>query len=77
MGMSDCVKCWDTPCTCGWCWREGAIEYLEKQKMILEKAIRWRKEHPNAKFSRTNSEPDTKDDIEYMEAVRKEIKNGV
>lgn len=21
MALSDCVRCWNTPCTCGWGWR--------------------------------------------------------
>lgn len=30
MGMSDCEKCWDTPCTCGWDYRNWASRSLSK-----------------------------------------------
>jgi hypothetical protein len=26
MAMSDCVKCWDTPCSCGWDYRNYTKE---------------------------------------------------
>lgn len=37
MSLSDCIACWDTPCTCGWCeaacnsehYLRIASEYLE------------------------------------------------
>ena len=29
MSLSDCEKCWDTPCTCGWDYRNW-----EKEKII-------------------------------------------
>jgi hypothetical protein len=36
MSLSDCEKCWDTPCTCGWDYREWTVGQLEAQiKMLL------------------------------------------
>lgn len=29
MALSDCEKCWDTPCTCGWDYRNWSKERLE------------------------------------------------
>lgn len=26
MSMSDCVKCWDTPCRCGWDYKDYTVE---------------------------------------------------
>ena len=26
--LSDCLKCWDTPCTCGWDYKNYTIESL-------------------------------------------------
>lgn len=26
MALSDCAKCWDTPCTCGWDYRNWSKE---------------------------------------------------
>lgn len=52
MSLSDCSKCWDTPCTCGWGYKEYSKERLanfiaritqyrskEEAKAILEDAI--------------------------------------
>jgi hypothetical protein len=33
MSMSDCIKCWNTPCTCGWEYR-----HMSKEKRI-ERAL--------------------------------------
>lgn len=29
MALSDCEKCWDTPCTCGWDYRKYSKERLQ------------------------------------------------
>jgi hypothetical protein len=68
MAIGDCVKCWDTPCTCGWDWRHSSVEYLEKQRELLDKAIQWKKDHPAANFSGFSG-PDTEDDIAFMRAI--------
>ena len=31
MAMSDCVKCWDTPCKCGWDYRDYTKEARIRQ----------------------------------------------
>ena len=69
MALSDCVKCWDTPCTCGWDQRGASIEYLEKRIEFLQKILEFTKANPDAKFSRWNEE-ETEDDKRYMEFIR-------
>ena len=35
MAMSDCVKCWDTPCSCGWDYRTWSQEKRIKQAAVI------------------------------------------
>lgn len=39
MAMSDCVKCWETPCSCGHDWNKRSFEYLIKTRNMLDKVI--------------------------------------
>ncbi len=39
MSLSDCPKCWDTPCTCGHEWGKYPLEHLVKLREILDKII--------------------------------------
>ena len=34
MGLSDCIKCWDTPCTCGYGYRNMSLEDRLKQAAV-------------------------------------------
>lgn len=73
MALSDCVKCWDTPCTCGWEQRGWLIENLEKRIKFLQKVLAFTKANPDAKYSKWD-EPETEDDKRFMENLRKEEK---
>ena len=35
MSMSDCVKCWDTPCTCGYEYRKYSKKYRVQQASVV------------------------------------------
>jgi hypothetical protein len=35
MALSDCEKCWDTPCTCGWNYRHWSREARIKQAAMV------------------------------------------
>jgi len=35
MAFSDCERCWDTPCTCGWDYREWSLEERIKQASVV------------------------------------------
>ena len=35
MGMSDCIKCWDTPCLCGYEYRNQTKEYRISQACVI------------------------------------------
>jgi hypothetical protein len=37
--MSDCEKCWDTPCPCGHEYKSWSIERLEAQIEMLQKVL--------------------------------------
>lgn len=39
MGMSDCVKCWDTPCRCGHDYKDWTEKALEEQIAMLQKVL--------------------------------------
>ena len=66
MSLSDCIKCWDTPCTCGWDYRNYSIENLKERKRLLEKVIKFKKKFPDAKFSECMGD-ETIDDKTFME----------
>lgn len=64
MAMSDCVKCWDTPCTCGHDYKDWTEVRLEAQIAMLQKVLDEKRKpkpepeenvidvqsHPNEKF---------------------------
>lgn len=35
MSMSDCPKCWDTPCSCGYAWRSATKSSRLKQAAVV------------------------------------------
>lgn len=65
MSLSDCQKCWDTPCTCGWDYRFWNIERLNKQIKMLDMLRLWKSHNPNFNFSKFG-EKETENDKELM-----------
>ncbi len=39
MSLSDCPKCWDTPCVCGHEYKHWSVEGLRKQIEMLTKVL--------------------------------------
>jgi hypothetical protein len=39
MSLSDCVKCWNTPCICGYDYKGWSIESLKSLRDILNSLI--------------------------------------
>ena len=39
MSMSDCVKCWDTPCTCGHEYKDWKTDRLIAMRDVLQNII--------------------------------------
>ena len=37
MSMSDCLKCWETPCRCGYDYRDWSSESIEDLRAVLLK----------------------------------------
>ncbi len=71
MAMSDCLHCWNTPCVCGWDYRNYSIKYLEEQKILIDIAIQFKEINPNAKH---NWDGKTKDDVAYLNFIREKRK---
>lgn len=69
MSMSDCKHCWQTPCCCGWDYRNIPIEQLEKLINVLSCVVDYRKGNPGAVFSTRCGETPTHDDNMIMHTV--------
>lgn len=39
MALSDCPKCWDTPCSCGYMYEGMTAHQIQKQIDALEKIL--------------------------------------
>ena len=39
MSLSDCEKCWNTPCTCGWDYKNYGTEALTKMRDMFQQLI--------------------------------------
>lgn len=37
MSLSDCIKCWDTPCRCGYAYRDWPVDQLETFISVLRR----------------------------------------
>ena len=37
--MSDCEKCWETPCCCGWGYRNWDIKRLKEIIHVIQKVL--------------------------------------
>jgi hypothetical protein len=68
MSLSDCSKCWSTPCECGWELRYRNIKYLIKQRDVFNSAIEFKIRNPNGKYSNFG-EKETLDDIAFMKYI--------
>ncbi len=39
MSLSDCIKCWDTPCTCGYEYEQWSVEKLRQHIEMLQRVL--------------------------------------
>ena len=44
MALSDCPKCWDTPCTCGHEYKKWSIDKLRAHIAMLTKVLEEKEE---------------------------------
>lgn len=42
--MSDCLKCWETPCMCGYEYKSRSLEYLIELRDVISKVIKEKQE---------------------------------
>lgn len=81
MAMSDCIRCDNTPCTCGWDYRYWSTLKLLNQIDRLQKVIEFKATHPNIykpfdpKVGISNScwmGPKTEDDFAFIKFLEME-----
>jgi hypothetical protein len=48
MSLSDCEKCWDTPCTCGHEYRKWTVAALRMQIAMLQTVLKKKEEEEEA-----------------------------
>ena len=67
MSLSDCIKCWDNPCSCGWDYRNYSRQTIEDKIEMFRLILKYKEDNPNAKFSDGWGEKtETEDDIALM-----------
>ena len=45
MALSDCINCWDTPCTCGWDYLPWSEDRLQKLIVTLSAVLAYKRQH--------------------------------
>lgn len=55
MAMSDCPKCWDTPCTCGWDYKDWTVGGLEAHIAMLQQVLNEAKKRREVEDSTKNA----------------------
>ena len=71
MTMSDCGRCWDTPCSCGWGYRNWNLKHLDKQIKTLQVVRIFKQCNPDTNFSVFDHEEKTPDDERLIEVLNK------
>lgn len=67
--LSDCQRCWNTPCTCGWSYRHENLTWLKKLHKTIGQVIAYRTQHPqDCNFSNWGDLL-TEDDISLLKAT--------
>ena len=51
MSMSDCEKCWDTPCCCGWNYKKWSDEIFDK---FIKDIVEGRRKHIKEEQAKIN-----------------------
>jgi len=67
--ISDCSRCWNTPCMCGWDYRDWNMAQLLDLQNTINWVVAYRQQHPDAKFSEKSGDPLTDDDISLLKAT--------
>ena len=75
MSLADCMKCWDTPCTCGWDYRTYSRQALEDKIELFRLILKYKTDHPDAKFSQFFSDAETEDDKALMVILNEFMKS--
>jgi len=57
MALSDCDKCWETPCSCGWKYRNWPYSRLVEMRDIFQKLIDGTHKYSVKKVSSTLDDP--------------------
>ena len=52
MSLSDCEKCWETPCCCGWEYRNWSKKQLKEMRNMFQQLIDGK--HEYSKKAKTN-----------------------
>lgn len=47
MSLSDCEKCWNTPCTCGYEYKKYSTKRLLELKNVIDKELDYRVKQVN------------------------------
>jgi hypothetical protein len=69
MTMSDCSKCWDCPCTCGWDYRYWSVKQIESQIYMLQKVLQFKMHNPTMNFSGF-SNGETTEELKFLKWMR-------